>query len=930
MLRGATRRWPFRRSRAAKQPSIEAFARFDALMANGQPEAAAAEMMQVVAEHPDHPIANFRLGTYYSQTSRPSEAHEHFLRAARSEDASGSDALLAKGVAARLAGLTVEAEQALRAAHELQPDDVHVGHHLAMQLLEADRGKDALAVLLRVGATSAPAVELYEPWALALALDGQAEAAAELLGRLAALYGGDANRLFAFARRADDYAATDLATACCTTALALGDRADIRAFSDFLQSRTASSEQRRAAGLQYRRYDALLANGRLAEAAAEIGSVVSANPDDVVANYRIGNYFRDTEHPSDAHLHFRRAAQGEPHNFNALLAKGAAARSAGMTAEAEQALRAAHAVQPDHVHVGHHLAMLLLETDRTRDALAVLQHSGAEGRPTIELHEPWALALALDDQAEAAGALLGRLAPLYGGDPDRLFAFARRADDYGATDLAKACCTAALAVGDRAEIRAFRDLLVPQVPASEADLERRDAEYHAAVAALIESGLRIDPPPPSWLGWMAQLRRFFYARSDPALADATARMCLALCPDLAMTAAHCASWRSAPLSERLRVGFLVPTYYPLLWGLSRELDRGRFTTVHLNPSPAGAPVLAGWNGVADRTVPLAGLSLRDARNAIAAERLDIIISDPYDPLAYQLAYARLAPVQCSIAEPSWCDGVATLDYHIGWGQAEPTVPEAHYRSPLALLERPPYWFERDHCRPGAFARSDFDLPAGRWYVCPQTPMKLHVAFDRLLGGILERDPEAIIVGLRGDWPFVGRLKARLRRSLGPLAQRVRFLPMLPPERAHSLLQLADAVIDSWPVGGMWSAYTALQLGVPTVTMPADVPFGRWMTAMYERIGVTDLIARDADDYVRLALRLAADPDWRRALGARIAERHTILVEDRPAVGELEQFLLAAVAAAHRGEAPRTFRAGAFVGSASDAAGIVPVQASHAS
>ncbi len=662
----------------------------------------------------------------------------------------------------------------------------------------------------------------------------------------------------------------------------------------------------------YARYDALMAQGDAAEAAAEMLRMVALRPDDAIANFRLGNHYARNSRPVEARMHHLRAASSEADGFGALLAKGTAARLVGMMAEAEAALRAAHALQPGHAHVGHQLGLLLLQADRGKDALVLLQEIAAACAPAVEVYEPCALALALNRQPEAAEEMLGRLAALYGADADRLFAFAQRADDHGATDLAKECCSLALAIADRADIRAYRDLLLPQVPSSQADLEARDAAYRTSVAALAASGLQIDPPP-MWLGWISQIQRFFFARPDPALAEATARMCIALCPALARTAPHCAAWRSAPMRERLRIGVLVPSYYPLLWGVARELDRRRFTIVHFDPSPGAAPARAGWRDAAERRVSLEGLSLREAQDAIANEELDVILSEPANPLGYQLAHARLAPVQCTIAEPSWCDGFANLDYYIAWAHAEPRSPEVHYRSPLALLERPPYWLERDHCRPEAVSRSDFDLPAdARWYVCAQSPQKVHVTFDRVLGQILDRDPLAVIVLLRGDWPPSGRLTARLRTTLGERAARVRFLPTLPPERCHGLLKIADAVIDSWPIGGMWSAFSAIQIGAPTVTLPADVPFGRWMTAMYERIGVTDLIARDEEHYVRLALRLAADPDWRRDLGARIAERHGVLVEDRQAVRGIEEFLLAAVAAAHRGEPPRTWRGGAFV------------------
>jgi protein O-GlcNAc transferase len=52
----------------------------------------------------------------------------------------------------------------------------------------------------------------------------------------------------------------------------------------------------------------------------------------------------------------------------------------------------------------------------------------------------------------------------------------------------------------------------------------------------------------------------------------------------------------------------------------------------------------------------------------------------------------------------------------------------------------------------------------------------------------------------------------------------------------------------------------------------------------------DLIARDADDYVRLALRMANDRPWRKQMQAMVRERQVRLYENQAVVRELEQFL----------------------------------------
>jgi predicted O-linked N-acetylglucosamine transferase (SPINDLY family) len=353
-----------------------------------------------------------------------------------------------------------------------------------------------------------------------------------------------------------------------------------------------------------------------------------------------------------------------------------------------------------------------------------------------------------------------------------------------------------------------------------------------------------------------------------------------------------------------------------MWGVARELDHLKFETVHLYEQSYISDKANVWADKVDRQVMVPDNELEVAREAIASQELDILFSAAYTGFRYFLSHARLAPVQCVMCEPSWTDGVPNFDYYISWGPAEPSRLEEHYTSAVALLARPPYWVERNYTAPESLCRENFDLPPeSRWYVCTQSPYKFHPDFDRVLARILAADTKGVIVLVRGGHNPMDAVTRRLRAALGSEADRLWVLPTLSARRCHALLGLADAVIDTWPLGGMSSSYAAIHAGIPTVTLPADRPFGRWLAAMYEWIGVTDLIAADEAEYIRLAVKLANEPEWRSEIAARIKARNGIMIEDRLAVRELEAFLTAAVEAAHRGERPRNWKDGGFISGA---------------
>ena len=119
----------------------------------------------------------------------------------------------------------------------------------------------------------------------------------------------------------------------------------------------------------------------------------------------------------------------------------------------------------------------------------------------------------------------------------------------------------------------------------------------------------------------------------------------------------------------------------------------------------------------------------------------------------------------------------------------------------------------------------------------------------------------------------------------------------------NLLVVADVILDTMPFGGGSSAYQALAVGTPIVTLPGEYMRGRFTYACYKKMELMECVARDREDCVRIAARLGTDKTYREQVKARILAASTALYEDREVVRELERFLMWAVAqggGAHEG------------------------------
>jgi predicted O-linked N-acetylglucosamine transferase (SPINDLY family) len=78
-----------------------------------------------------------------------------------------------------------------------------------------------------------------------------------------------------------------------------------------------------------------------------------------------------------------------------------------------------------------------------------------------------------------------------------------------------------------------------------------------------------------------------------------------------------------------------------------------------------------------------------------------------------------------------------------------------------------------------------------------------------------------------------------------------------------------------------------------VTPPSPFMRGRLTYAMYRPMDIPDLVAANPADYVRLAVRLGTEPDYREPMRRRTLEMSGVLYEDVAVVREVERMLLAA-------------------------------------
>ncbi len=136
--------------------------------------------------------------------------------------------------------------------------------------------------------------------------------------------------------------------------------------------------------------------------------------------------------------------------------------------------------------------------------------------------------------------------------------------------------------------------------------------------------------------------------------------------------------------------------------------------------------------------------------------------------------------------------------------------------------------------------------------------------------IAERIPDAIFLVVAGRGSDADAIQIMLA-SAQIAAERI---VLLPTALVHgpSLSGIVDVVLDTIPGSDYCSTVTAIQQGIPLVSMPGRMPEERVALSIMTHLGDVSTIAASGRDYVDIAVSLATDSGARRALSKRLRER----------------------------------------------------------
>ena len=290
-------------------------------------------------------------------------------------------------------------------------------------------------------------------------------------------------------------------------------------------------------------------------------------------------------------------------------------------------------------------------------------------------------------------------------------------------------------------------------------------------------------------------------------------------------------------------------------------------------------------------------------HVVKDDRLDVLIYPELgmDATSFVLAAMRLAPIQCAAWGHPVTPGHGNVDYYFSSALMEPKGAESHYSEKLVLLPGIGTSYPKS-ILPSAKKRSDFHLPEeATLYFFPQSLYKIHPENDRLLVKILDQDKDAVLVFFQDTYDAVTQaFIRRMEKAFDELglakAGRIKMLPRMDHDDYLRVNMLCDVMLDTLFWSGGNTSLDAIVSGLPVVTLPGEFMRGRQSYGMLTLMGLSELIAKDTEEYIAIALRLGGDPVWRQEIRQRISKNIDKVFENEEPVKELEKFLLSRFAA----------------------------------
>jgi protein O-GlcNAc transferase len=287
---------------------------------------------------------------------------------------------------------------------------------------------------------------------------------------------------------------------------------------------------------------------------------------------------------------------------------------------------------------------------------------------------------------------------------------------------------------------------------------------------------------------------------------------------------------------------------------------------------------------------------------IQQDQLHILIFPEFgmDPMTVKLGCLRLAPIQMTSWGHPETSGLPTIDYYLSSQFMEPENAQGHYTEELIKLPNLSIHYTPLAIKTQVINKKDIGINNDEiMFWCCQSLFKYLPQHDDVFPKIAQnlRNSKFVFINHTSERiteVFCQRL-GRVFAEFGLNYQdHCIFLPGMAVETFAGTAAIADVFLDSIGWSGCNSTLESIAHDIPVLTLPGELMRGRHSMAILKMMGIEETIAATKEDYVKIAIRLGKDAEYRQHISGLIAENKHKLYGDLKPVRYLEDFFFKVV------------------------------------
>ncbi|HEX9431395.1 MAG TPA: tetratricopeptide repeat protein [Burkholderiales bacterium] len=324
--------------------------------------------------------------------------------------------------------------------------------------------------------------------------------------------------------------------------------------------------------------------------------------------------------------------------------------------------------------------------------------------------------------------------------------------------------------------------------------------------------------------------------------------------------------RNAPdAGRRLRIGYLSPEFRANVVGhymqpILENHDRAQFEVHAYFTGTRPDSVTERIASLVDHWHDVRALSDEELVASVRSHQIDILVDlCGHGPGGRILAFARRpAPVQVNYLDYSATTGMSSIDYRLTTEYCDPSLSAEQYYSEKLYRLKDTYWTYNPSVR---LPLSELPMQSNGYATFGSFNLYYRITSEvlDLWARVLQAIPRSrlLIVSVPPGSTQAALLE-RLERA-GIQRERVAIHSVVPYQKYNELLGEVDIALAPFPYNGATTVMDCLWNGLPVVAKAGAETFTtRLGCSVLAAMGLSEWIAADDDDYIRIATGLAAD------------------------------------------------------------------------